>query len=288
MLFSWADDDTRTTHGIVYGIRSPSLPVLASQSFLDASGYELGDEFLISLGANTVRVRLDKDIQFFPTLNPLTETFLVADLRSLVLFANLDPMTKEFQANEIWISSTSVGADRLALVARLKEEPFTSRFVDNRESRFADSQVDPLAKSGWSALLFVAFAAALITSAIGFLVHAYVSARVRERQFALMRTVGFSTRQLIALVCVEQALLIGVGVALGTWMGGRLSRVIMPFLGHDDLGAQVVPPLVIEVDWTALAMAYSSMALLFALIIAGVVLFIRRLSLQRILRLGEG
>ena len=63
---------------------------------------------------------------------------------------------------------------------------------------------------------------------------------------------------------------------------------MMPFLGHDDFGAQVVPPFVVEVDWNALALAYSAMALLFALIIVGVILFIRRISLHRILRLGEG
>jgi len=119
-------------------------------------------------------------------------------------------------------------------------------------------------------------------------VHAYVSARAREGQFALMRTMGFSMRQLISLVLLEQVLLIVVGMALGTWMGGRLSQLILPFLGHDDIGTRVVPPFVVDVDWTALAIAYSAMAVLFALIIVGVIVFIRRIALQRILRLGEG
>ena len=288
VAFSWAGDEARTTHGIVYGLQSPSLPVLASQSFLDSLGYALGDEFLLSLSDHTIRVRLEEAIEFFPTMNPLREKFLIADLASLVRFANLDPLTGEFHANEVWLSSNSTGTDRLLLVDRLIKDPFTSKFVDNRERRLNDSQVDPLAKSGWSALLFIAFAAALITSAMGFLVHAYVSVRAREGQFALMRTIGFSMRQLLALVCLEQALLIAVGMALGTWMGGRLSRVMMPFLGHDDLGFQVVPPFIVDVDWGALAVAYSAMAILFALIITGVVLFIRKISLQRILRLGEG
>ena len=95
-------------------------------------------------------------------------------------------------------------------------------------------------------------------------------------------------RQLVALVWLEQALLIAVGMALGTWMGGRLSKVMMPFLGNDDFGTQVIPPFAVQVDWDALAVAYSAMAMLFALIIAGVILFIRKISLHRILRLGEG
>ena len=288
VVFSWTGDQVRTTHGIVYGLRSISLPVLASQSFIDSLGYALGDEFLLSTGGRSVRVRLEEVIEFFPTLNPLRENFLIADLASLVRFANLDPIGGEFNANEVWLSSDSTGADRVSLVNGLRDAPFSSKFVDNRERRLADSQVDPLAKSGWSALLFIAFTAALITSGMGFLVHAYVSVRAREGQFALMRTIGFSMRQLIALVWLEQALLITVGMALGTWMGGRLTRLIMPFLGHDDFGFQVVPPFVVVVNWGALAVAYSAMAFLFALIIVGVILFIRKISLQRILRLGEG
>ena len=288
LMFRWNDDDVRTTHGIVYGFGSPSMPVLASKSFLESTGYQLGEEFLLSVSSNVVRVSIEDSIEFFPTMNPNTERFLIADLKSLVRFANLDPIAGELRINEAWISSPTTGLDRLTLVGNLKDEPFPSKFVVNREKRLEDFQVDPLAKSGWSALLFIAFAAALITSAIGFLVHAYVSVRVREGQFALMRTIGFSLRQLVALVWLEQVLLIAVGMALGTWMGGRLSKVMMPFLGHDDRGTEVVPPFIVEVNWDALALAYAAMALLFAIIIVGVIAFIRKISLHRILRLGEG
>jgi putative ABC transport system permease protein len=141
--------------------------------------------------------------------------------------------------------------------------------------------------AGWSALLFVAFAAVLVLSGIGFLVHAYVSFKGREVQFALMRTIGFTMGQLMTLVFVEQVLVIGTGLALGTWMGGRLGATVMPFLGHDDQGVQVLPPFVMQTNWDALAITYAAMGVLFAVIIAGVLWFVRRISLQRILRLGE-
>ena len=151
----------------------------------------------------------------------------------------------------------------------------------------ADSQVDPLVEAGWNALLFIAFATVFILSGLGFLVHAYVSFRSRQVQFALMRTVGFSMNQLMTLVWLEQALVIVAGMALGTWMGGRLGEVIMPFLAHDDQGSQVLPPFTMEVNWVTLGVTYAAMALLFAIITMGVIWFIRRISLQRILRLGE-
>jgi hypothetical protein len=62
---------------------------------------------------------------------------------------------------------------------------------------------------------------------------------------------------------------------------------MMPYLSHDDMGIQVLPPFIVEVNWDTLAVVYGAMALLFALIIGGVIWFVRRISLQRILRLGE-
>jgi hypothetical protein len=89
------------------------------------------------------------------------------------------------------------------------------------------------------------------------------------------------------LVWLEQALVIAAGLAMGTWMGGRLGAVIMPYLGHDDTGRQVLPPFTMEVDWGTLIIIYAAMAVMFALITSGVIWFIHRISLQRILRLGE-
>ena len=61
----------------------------------------------------------------------------------------------------------------------------------------------------------------------------------------------------------------------------------MPFLGHDDWGARVIPPFVMEVDWNTLAITYGAMVLVFAAITLGLLWLIHRISLHRMLRLGE-
>jgi hypothetical protein len=76
-------------------------------------------------------------------------------------------------------------------------------------------------------------------------------------------------------------------MALGTWMGGRLGATIMPFLGNDERGDRILPPFVLEVNWGTLAITYVAMVLVFGVITAGVIWFVRRISLQRILRLGD-
>ena len=287
-LLSWADGSALTNRGIFRATEPVVLPVLASRQFSQVTGHADGDEFDVSVSGHRVPVRIVETVDMFPTMNTLSKRFLVADLFSLTDYANLGAMFRELRPNEMWISTDTTGQERRELVETLQtDEAFLNEIVFDRAERFEDTQVDPLVGAGWRALLFLAFAAVLILSCLGFLVHAYVSFQNRQLQFALLRTVGFSLRQLMTMVWLEQVLVIGVGMALGTWMGGRLGATIMPFLGHDDFGAQVVPPFVVSINWGALLITYAIMVAVFAAVVMGLVVVIRRTSMQRVLRMGE-
>ena len=287
--FSWTEGRAQSSRGIFPGSERQPLPILASKGFLRATGHSNGDEFDASVSGYRVPVRLEGSVDMFPTMVRPGQKFVIVDLDSLVRYANLGATNRELMANEVWVSSEEPsGLDRDAMLENLDHlESYSSVTIHDRAAQMADTKVDPLVAAGWRALLFIAFSAVLVLSCLGFLVHAYVSFKSRQLQFALLRTVGFSTRQLVSMVWLEQALVIAVGLALGTWMGGRLGATIMPFLGHDDWGGQVIPPFILEVNWTALLTTYAAMTLVFAAITLGLIWFIHRISLQRILRLGE-
>ena len=287
-IFAWAEGAPLTSRGFFRGPPIVPLPVVATKSFLRMNGHGVGETIEVSVQGHRLRVKLVDKVDYFPTLDTNNESYLIGDLDSISSYVNLQGTGGELRPNEIWLSTEGDGAERSRLLDMLNDDqPFTSRVVHDRSEVLSNSRVDPLVDAGWKALLFVAFAAVFVLSGIGFLVHAYVSFKGREVQFALMRTIGFTMGQLMTLVFVEQVLVIGTGLALGTWMGGRLGATVMPFLGHDDQDLQVLPPFVIQVNWDTLAITYAAMGLLFAFIIAGVIWFVRRIPLQRTLRLGE-
>ena len=287
--FIWSEGTPLTGRGIYHGPSANPLPALASELFLSDTGHEIGEEFTVSVSGHRVPIRIIGSFEYFPTLDTISKRYLVSDIASVIRYTNLEPTSAEIKPNEIWLKTASNGSEREALVTGLRDdgEPFRSRAVHDRVEALGEAAVDPLVHAGWRALLFMAFGAVLILSCLGFLVHSYVSFREREMQFGLMRTVGFSMRQLITLVWLEQAIVIGAGILLGAEMGRRLGAIIMPFLSHNDRGTQALPPFVLEIDWGALAITYGFMILVFTLIILGMIWFIRRISLQRILRLGE-
>ncbi len=286
--FIWAEGRPLISRGVHPGAEREPIPAIATKRFMRVNGHGVGDTIEVSVQGHRIHVNFIGEMDYFPTMEVFSESYIVADLDAVIAYTNLEATGGEIRPNEVWISTNGDAGERERLIAALEEgSPFASRDVFDRNQALADSQVDPLVEAGWRALLFVAFASVLILSGIGFMVHAYVSFKSREIQFALMRTVGFSMRQLTTLVLLEQVLVIGAGLALGTWMGGRLGASMMPFLGHDDRGAQVLPPFVVDVNWQTLTITYLAMGLLFAVIITGVILLVRRISLQRILRLGE-
>ncbi len=286
--FIWAEGGPLTSRGIFHGPPIQTLPVIAGSRFLRVNGHRVGETLEVSAQGRRLQVRVIGAMDYFPTLDTVKKSYLIADLDALSAYANLEATGGEIRPNEVWIETGGAPADRAELLAALEDGvPFQSRRVHDLEAALAESRADPLIDAGWRALLFTAFAAVLALSGAGFIVHAYVSFKSREAQFALMRTMGFSTGQLTAQAILEQALVIGAGLALGTWMGARLGAAMMPFLAHDDRGARVLPPFVTDIDWAALATTYAAMALLFSAIIAGVIIMARRVSLRRVLRLGE-
>lgn len=285
--FTWFEGPPFAARGIYSGPLLEPLPALANDKFFEATSHAHGDVFEIVAGNQRVPVQLVGDFDYFPSLDTENERFLITDLDSLLTYANLDPSDAELKPNEVWLKTSATGEERQALVESLNNRPFTVSQVYDREQLLGQHQVDPLMRAGWRALLFIAFGAVLILSCVGFSVHAYVSFRNRQVQFALLRTVGLSSWQVTTVVLVEQALIIGAGMALGAWMGGRLGAIIMPFLATDDRGSQVLPPFALEVNWPVLLITYGVMMLIFAVITAGVILFVRRASVTRTLRIGE-
>ena len=286
-LFSWVSGRTRTPRGIFHGPGQQLFPVLASKAFMDVTGHSRGDSFEVSVSGYRLPVMIADTITMFPTVTDPDEPFLVADWAAVSRYANLSPMITELLPNELWIS-TSPDRDNDGLARRLSGVGgFSYGEVQDRAARLAGSKVDPLVEAGWKALLFIAFSAVLLLSSVGFLVHAYVSFKSRRLQYALLRTVGTSMRQIMAMVWLEQTLIVVAGLGLGTWLGGRLGNVILPFLAHDDFGGQVMPPYRMEVSWEVLLTSYIAMVGVFAIIITSIVWLVHRISLQRMLRLGE-
>jgi hypothetical protein len=289
-IFTWSEGPPITMRGIYPSTKLKPISAIVNSDFLINTQYSLGDQLKLSVDGHRIDVVLRDKVRYFPTINPIEDNFIVVGLDPLIHRLNIGSLFGSTDPNEFWIDYEDgiTNETKRGLKENLiNDPPFPYGKLWDTESMLEINRVDPLVKAGWHAILVIAFGSILLLSAIGFFSHAYISYRNRRFQFALLRTLGFSTRQLITTIWVEQVLIITLGMIIGTWMGGRLSEAVMPFLSSDDYGNQVIPPFVIQVDWVNLLITYGVMILIFAAVIVSLIFLARRLVLNKMLRLGD-
>jgi len=283
---AWSSGVAGNLRGVAPGRIQPPIPALVSSSLLDTGNYALGDVIDLTVLQDSFSVRIAGVVTYFPTLDPENGPFLVTDVRTLARATSVGRSVDGLVPNEAWLGLEQ-GVDRDAVMSGVRGVPLRIGGVIDRSAELEATAVDPLVSAGWRALLAIAFITVLVVSAIGFIVHAQVTFRARQTELALLRATGLSMRQLLALVTLEQLLVIGAGIAIGAFMGARLGATIMPYLGTSGAGIRIAPPMILEIDWGLVAVTFGLVGAVFAAVIGVILVSVYRMSVHRVLRLGE-
>lgn len=274
----------------VFGFRvvraNEVLPVVASRSFLDATGLSVGSESVVFLNRQYVTIRVVDDFSYFPTWEPSPSRHLmVADLSAMRDVASRVPFYSEpVQPTEAW--ATAVDPTRLD-PDYLQGEGLSYGGIFVEEEIRAEAASDPLVAASWEGILFISFSAVLLLTALGFVVYSYLSAQTRQLEFAILRTMGFTGKQILGLVSFEQVFVIVAGVAVGTFLGLPLGRLMIGYLGVTETGQDILPPLVSSISWQAIVTVYGLLSVVFIATVVALATLYSRLAVHRALRMGE-
>ncbi|MBI2850862.1 MAG: FtsX-like permease family protein [Chloroflexi bacterium] len=289
------DNSARLSWGIRRGTITPGvyadkdtrpLSAIASRSFLENAQLTVGGFAQVRISGQNVPLFIEDAIDYFPTLDPAERGFLIVNLDRLAALRNLDSIIF-FYPNEVWLSLGGDERQRADAIEILKSPGYRAYEVYDTEELISNLKTDPLAGAGWSGVLMISFLGVILVSSLGFVLYNYLSAQQRQLDFAILRTLGFSLRQIIGLVCFEQLFIIIFGLGLGTVIGVRLSDIMMPFLQLTEKGERVLPPFILTIDWGIIGIAYVIMALAFVITISLVILFFSRVAIYRTLRMGD-
>jgi ABC-type antimicrobial peptide transport system permease subunit len=131
------------------------------------------------------------------------------------------------------------------------------------------------------------FLVVVLASASGVMLFSYIDTRERQTEFALLRTLGSSSRQLNGVVWFSIFLVVVCSIGLGTWIGFQTAANLLPLLGTAEEGKQVVPPLVLRTNWTTLLVSYLVLAGVTAATVAWLAWISAKMEIQRALRIGD-
>jgi hypothetical protein len=260
------------------------IPIVVSQGFLELTESAVGEEIqlgtrLVSTGSMVITGALTS----FPTVDPLLGEAILLDLPTVQML-NYEIGAVIAESDERWMSVG--GAPVADVVESLLAEPFESRRLTDRTERSNALQSDPVAL-GTIGSLALGFFAATVFAAVGFAVSAVVSARERITEFALLRAVGLSPRQLAAWLFMEHGVLVLISLIFGATIGLGLAWLILPLIAITQDATSAVPDVLVVYPWRTIAGLELGVVFVLGVIIAVLAAVLRRSGLGTLLRMGE-
>ncbi len=286
-ILSWGQGTGFYPKGVRWAGDDGPLPVLASRSLLQKNRLSLGDEPVLSFRDVNFKVKLAKAVDYFPTLNPERDDFLILPMDPALYRANIVSGLSETLPNEMWAKVNDTASLRQAL-QRLPSNRIQAPTVREQAKVLASAREDPLVAAGWAGMIALVFVAVFIVSVGGFAVYSFLLVRERLGEVVVLRILGLKSWQARAISWLDNGVLLILGLGAATWMGTQFGHLVMGHLNFTEGGEPVLPPFAFEADWPV----YGGTSLLLATFFFGAALIVAwlfaRLPLQEAIRQDEG
>jgi putative ABC transport system permease protein len=261
-----------------------------------------GDVFTFSLFGKPFDVVIKGNILKFPTLN---DKFIIVNKFAMEQ-NGIDLHAQHLKhAHELWLSLDSGYHESIVNEPRISED-----IMGDAQNLLRNMRADALSKGAIGAFKLNALIL-VILSVVGFFLVNLFSARTRNFESGLLRSIGMSTTQLLGIFMTEGALVMVLGLLSGTTIGYGLSQLMRTFLSRTLrialTGAStyqkwivfpfeaIVQPVSfpsailnkILVDWKAIGNLYGVLAICYIIAIILLIMVLLRAGIHRVLRIGE-
>jgi len=277
------------------------IPVLVSPETLAALAVDANDTIQLNLADAQRAFRIVGVIESFPTTDGAS-SLIVIDLPTLSLLRlqaahaispDAQNVTETRPPDEWWLdlSAPTGTMDRGAalsdeLSAVLNAPPFTSVSVATVTGRLRSLVSDPVPVGIIGALGLGALAAGMF-ALIGLAVAAAVSARQRQTEFALLRALGLSRRQLAGWLWFENGSVALLSLVAGTLLGVVISWVVLPSVTVTSSGLPPTPDVNVTLPLATIAVLELVAVAALGVVVLVMAAVLRRMGIGNILRLDE-
>ncbi|MFJ5967304.1 FtsX-like permease family protein [Streptomyces sp. NPDC093060] len=258
------DADTVATLSVQLQVARPAPPevtAVATDRFLDSSGARTGQRVDVQIGDQSIPVRIVRAVRALPTTGGSGSHdggAVLVDLRAAnrVLQARYG---ESLTPTEWWLRTAPGRAAQVAAEVRALPDVLDPGQVVVRDEIAAELRDDPFGAGPTAAFAAAAVVAAAL-AAVGFAVGAAGSLRAREADFAVLRALGAPRRRLARTVAVEQAVLVGLALAVGVALGTVLARGVLPLIVLTGDATRPVPGLLVQLPPVRVALLLAAVA----------------------------
>lgn len=277
---------------------APAGPIwaLVSETFAQQAHVQTGDRFTLQLNDTSLGQTsfvVGAIVHEFPTLYPLHAPggFVVLSLHdNYMAIGGTDSGVSVQGANEFWLRTSGTPSAQTSLTQSLNQINPDAREVLSLRDTANATATNPIAVGMRGLLLVGAFTAALL-AILGTIIQSLLASRQRSEQFAVLRTLGMTSRKIGQLLLSEQLVVYLFGLIGGTILGVILTVATLPFLQFSDVTLDPsqlgIPPYTLTFNAGGVLLFYLALlgACALALIIA--LRFAASIGLGKALRISE-
>ena len=275
-LFTFGDTRNRLIRGFQRSPTGGPVPLIVSTTFADKIGASVGQTFVAEINSRLVQFRISATAEYFPTVSPDGNGFLIADLDSLL--GHLDVLTyssPRVRPNELFLASETSVEDKVLAAAKKVAGPAWQ--TQSYQSELDYLRSDPLGGAGWRMLVWVSIAVAILAGGLGYGTYLLSSTADGHQESGVLRSAGFTGWQLGWLLAIEHLAVAVVGLGVGTWTGLQMSSLMASSVAVTANGQPIVPPVVTITDWQTLTPFYIALVA----VVTGALWMLRRPGAER-------
>ncbi len=288
-----------------YGISNTLVPVIVDETTRNALSLHIGSTFLVNRGneaplAPDMHCVVIGTVAHIPTVinTPTTggASFYAPDGGVLFDYETYNSIYMQ-QVKELGKGSDILPVNWLLLRTRddmsalnhirtaLNTLDLHLNAMSDRRALIDTLHIDPLTLT-LEGILSIGTVATLLLALLGDLLASWSSARMRLTNFAVLRALGTSPRQVASVLTWEQGLIYGIGILLGTGFGVLLATTVVPTLIYYGLSLQNTLPVRIIIP-VSLIFTLGAFITVFILALGMMVHTVSRPSMSQTLRLNE-
>ncbi len=220
------------------GVAARSVPAVVDTLTWQTFNLSTGATFILQVGVKNITFTAVAEVEHIPTVNDslapgrgndyIPPGGVLADYQTLASVYNAT--SGDFIApNYVWLRTSDNPALLSKTRAALNSGLLSLTMINDRRAIIASLEKDPL----YLALMNVLTLGTVITillALVGNLTASWLSARTRLINFAVLRAIGSTPRQVASVLAWEQVIVYTTAIVLGAAFGALLTATIVPAL----------------------------------------------------------
>lgn len=258
--------------------------VLVSDSLLEASGLEVGDEISFKWGSNGDFITgvIFGTVDCFPGWSPY-----ITSGRNHLIVANLDYLQKEslMEPYQVWAKMARDGTSA-QVYQSIEEQGISLSSIQDRSQQTIRLKNDAMLQ-GTNGSLTLSFLITIAVTLIGYAIYWILSIKSRMLQFGILRSMGMSRLKLSLVLACEQLFISLIPMAAGFGIGTLAGRLYVPLIDLQVDPIDRIPAFTAALqgsDYLVLLFSFGLMVAVGIGVLAGIV---NRMKLTQVLKLGE-